>query len=62
MPSFHEFCISLNGQFYFRIKDEFRTRERCAELLKDLRTRFPVSDGFKVELSYWECTGRTVSK
>jgi hypothetical protein len=60
MPSFFEFCISRDGQFYLRIRDEFAMQSKALTMLKDLRTRFPESEGFKVELSRWECSGHAV--
>lgn len=33
---------------------------KAAEVLKDLRTRFPTERGFKVEAIHWYCVGHPV--
>jgi hypothetical protein len=60
MPSFFRINVSLNGTFYFRADNEFISSINVGRMVKDFRTRFPESEGFKVTLTHWEASGMGV--
>jgi hypothetical protein len=61
MPSFYRFNVSRNGRHYLTADDQFMTGSDAQIMLADLQIRFSASEGFKVELSRWECSGRTIA-
>jgi hypothetical protein len=61
MSSFYRITVSRNGHFYFRADDEFVSRQIVINTVEDFHTRFPDSEGFKVELMRWECSGKTIN-
>lgn len=62
MQSYYEINISKNGQFVFATAERSATSESSAKkLFKLLKEKFPESEGYKVEVTYWECTGHAVA-
>jgi hypothetical protein len=62
MQSYYEINISKNGQFVFATAERSATDEHSAKkLFKLLKEKFPESEGYKVEVTYWDCTGYFVS-
>lgn len=62
MQSYYEINISKNGQFVFATAERSATSEFSAKkLFKLLKEKFPESEGYKVEVTYWECVGHFVS-
>lgn len=62
MQSYYEINISKNGQFVFATAERSATSESSAKkLFKLLKEKFPESEGYKVEATYWECAGHVVA-
>lgn len=58
--SHYEINVSLNGHHYFATAERSITSEaRARQAVQDFRTRFPESEGFKVDCTYIRCTGTT---
>lgn len=72
-PSHYDICVSKRDpaqnatgqrhthQHYFTTTlPSWYSTEQATSVLKDLRKRFPVRDGFKVEMTHWQCVGHSV--
>lgn len=57
MSSFWRINVSQNGQFYFRVDNEFINRDAVKTMVREFRQRFPASEGFSVTLMNWDCSG-----
>lgn len=58
---YYEINVSLNGNHLFATADRSITTmnkvKRVYELFKE---KFPESEGYKIDVTYWEKTGRLV--
>lgn len=55
--------VSRNGKHYFSTSSEHgqhMTTECAKNMVRDFRARFPESEGFRTEVAYWECSGKTL--
>ncbi len=57
---YFEFNVSINGRHFFRTGDSITTQEHAERVNKELRDRFPTSEGFAVSCSQWSKTGQGV--
>lgn len=58
---YYEINVSLNGQHFFAtharsLIDETKTRQVWFQM----RKRFPISEGYQMELTFWKCSGEFV--
>lgn len=53
--------ISQNGLFWGRLEYTGVMESRAIARAEEVRKRFPESEGFKVELTYWGCAGKSVA-
>jgi len=62
MQSHYEINVSLRGKHMFATAERSCvTAAKAAVLLGVLQERFPVSEGFEVSCTFWDCQGRTVT-
>jgi len=55
----YEINVSLNGQHYFGTHERSATNgDKAYDLARDLRERFPKSEGFEVTLWYYTGTSK----
>lgn len=60
MESHYEINVSLNGQHFFATAPRSCTSERDArKVATAIRERFLEQAGFKVDVTYWSCGGKT---
>lgn len=53
--------ISRGGLFWGRLEYTGVQESRAIARAEEVRQRFPEGEGFKVDLTYWGCSGRPVS-
>lgn len=62
MQSYYEINVSKNGQFVFATAERSATSPSSAKkLFKLFKEKFPESEGYEVEVTYWDCVGKRVS-
>lgn len=58
MESYYEINISLNGKHFFATAPRsIHTRGELKEKFGVLKTKFPIEEGYKLDVVYWECVG-----
>lgn len=62
MQSHYEINVSLNGKHFFAT-DERSTRDEAPtkKLVEEFRTRFPESEGFKIDVTHWKAGGTKIT-
>lgn len=60
MESFYRINVAQHGVFYFAIDHKAYSSKSVEVTVRDIRSRFPESEGFNVSIAYWECTGQTI--
>ena len=54
--------VSLKGRHFFRTAKDSLTDEASAQIVyADICKRFPKSEGFECEMTYWRESGTTVA-
>lgn len=61
MPSKWIFNIALNGEHYLTASDQFLSMESAIFKAQELAARFPIAEGFRVDLSRWESVGKAIA-
>ncbi|NKC48120.1 hypothetical protein I6H96_02530 [Brucella anthropi] len=60
MQSYFEIYVSLNGTHFFATAPRSCITQDAAEgVAKEIRSRFPEADGFKVSVTHYRCSGHT---
>lgn len=58
---YYEINVSLNGNHLFATADRSITTINKAKRVYELfKEKFPESEGYKIDVTYWEKTGRLV--
>lgn len=58
---YYEINVSLNGNHLFATADRSITTMNKAKRVYELfKEKFPESEGYKIDVTYWEKTGRLV--
>lgn len=56
---YYEFNISLNGKHLFATAERSaQTMNKVYKLLKVFKEKFPAEEGYKIDVTYWEKTGK----
>jgi hypothetical protein len=61
MESKHLMNVAKDGRHFCRIDLGTGLRNHVVILFKDIRARFPASEGFECTLTYWDCVGRSIN-
>ena len=62
MQSFYEINVSKNGKYVFSTAERSATDIwQAKKVYKLLKEKFPESEGYKVEVTYWNCLGHDVA-
>lgn len=60
MQSYYEINVSKDGRHMFATHPRsLQDEERALKCLKLMRKKFPVSEGYNVSMTYWNCKGQT---
>lgn len=58
MQSYYEINVSKKGQFVFATAERSATNVWDAkQLYKLFKEKFPESEGYEIDVTYWECIG-----
>lgn len=58
MESHYEINVIKDGQHFFATAPRScNDKQRVLKVLKEIQARFPESDGFEVQVSYYKCSG-----
>jgi hypothetical protein len=61
MESYCEINVSKNGKHFFATAQRSaKTIGAAADILEVFKLKFPENEGYKINVTYWECTGRRV--
>ena len=59
---YYEINVSLNGKHLFATAERSITNNLKAEKIYNLfKEKFPESEGYKIDVTYWEKTGRIIN-
>lgn len=62
MNNYYEVNVALNGKHFFATAPRSATERSQAErLVKELKARFPESEGYSVTCTHWQGCGKAVS-
>ena len=60
--SHYEINVSLNGKHLFATSERScRDKEPTKKLVELFREKFPVADGYKVDCTYYSCSGKSTT-
>lgn len=58
MQSYYEINVSKNGKYVFSTAERSATNIwEARKLYKLFKEKFPESEGYKIDVTYWECIG-----
>lgn len=62
MQSYYEIIVSKNGCFIFATDKRSATDIwQAKKVYKLLKEKFPKSEGYSVNVTYWDCLGHAVA-
>lgn len=60
MVSYYRICVSQNGCYLFATEQgQLMFKDEAMKVYKLFLERFPVSEGYNVEIIYWSASGLT---
>lgn len=60
MVSYYRICVSQNGCYLFATEQgQLMFKDEAMKVYKLFLERFPVSEGYNVEITYWFANGLT---